>query len=175
MDNQLAPRIRQLRKERGLSQEALANLLDVSRQAVTKWEDGSSLPSTANLLALSALFGIPLAELTDTPEGCAAVAAPSMPKQNVSSRVRSVKKAAWCILIPCAAVLFLALCQYLTAAPPVPEGETLIGYADGATSIFVTGSFPTVLFLSALGGFAAALCILIGLWWKCRKGDALDS
>ncbi len=69
MDNELGARIRALRKERGLSQEALAQALEVSRQAVTKWEDGSSLPSTANLFALSGFFGVPLAELTGTPEG----------------------------------------------------------------------------------------------------------
>ena len=69
MDNELGARIRTLRKERGLSQEALAQALEVSRQAVTKWEDGSSLPSTANLFALSGFFGVPLAELTGTPEG----------------------------------------------------------------------------------------------------------
>ena len=56
MDNELGTRIRALRKERGLSQEALAQALEVSRQAVTKWEDGSSLPSTANLFALSGFF-----------------------------------------------------------------------------------------------------------------------
>lgn len=56
MDNELGARIRTLRKERGLSQEALAQALEVSRQAVTKWEDGSSLPSTANLFALSGFF-----------------------------------------------------------------------------------------------------------------------
>lgn len=78
MDNELGARIRTLRKERGLSQEALAQALEVSRQAVTKWEDGSSLPSTANLFALSGFFGVPLAELTGTPE----VAAP--PVERVS-------------------------------------------------------------------------------------------
>lgn len=69
MDNELGTRIRTLRKERGLSQEALAQALEVSRQAVTKWEDGSSLPSTANLFALSGFFGVSLAELTGTPDG----------------------------------------------------------------------------------------------------------
>ena len=71
MDNELGTRIRALRKESGLSQEALAQALEVSRQAVTKWEDGSSLPSTANLFALSGFFGVPLAELTGTPERAA--------------------------------------------------------------------------------------------------------
>ena len=38
----LQEHIRTLRKERGLSQEALAEALGVSRQAITKWEDGVS-------------------------------------------------------------------------------------------------------------------------------------
>lgn len=37
-----AERLKQIRKEKGLSQEDLAELLDVSRQAVSKWEQGVS-------------------------------------------------------------------------------------------------------------------------------------
>lgn len=37
-----AARLKQIRKEKGLSQEDLAELLDVSRQAVSKWEQGVS-------------------------------------------------------------------------------------------------------------------------------------
>ena len=48
----IGTRIRELRLERGLSQEALAEQLGVSRQAVTKWESGASAPSTAKLLEL---------------------------------------------------------------------------------------------------------------------------
>ena len=39
-----AENLRELRKERGLSQEDLAELLDVSRQAVSKWEQGMGYP-----------------------------------------------------------------------------------------------------------------------------------
>ena len=91
MDNELGARIRALRKERGLSQEALAQALEVSRQAVTKWEDGSSLPSTANLFALSGFFGVPLAELTGTPEGTASPSSASAKpcqKRHMSSAQR---------------------------------------------------------------------------------------
>ena len=56
---ELGSRIRALRTARGLSQETIAERLQVSRQAVAKWENGASLPSTANLLALCALFGVP--------------------------------------------------------------------------------------------------------------------
>lgn len=84
MDNELGARIRTLRKERGLSQEALAQTLEVSRQAVTKWEDGSSLPSTANLFALAGFFSVPLAELTGTPESTS----PAPPTAGVSEKER---------------------------------------------------------------------------------------
>ena len=91
MDNELGARIRALRKERGLSQEALAQALEVSRQAVTKWEDGSSLPSTANLFALSGFFGVPLAELTGTPEGNApAQHAASCQKKHADKRTKAL-------------------------------------------------------------------------------------
>ena len=51
------------RKARGLSQEELAARLGVSRQAVSKWENGTSDPSTSNLCALAKLYGIPVEEL----------------------------------------------------------------------------------------------------------------
>ena len=48
----------QLRKAKGLSQEDLALQLDVSRQAVSRWEVGSALPDSPNLLQISKLFGV---------------------------------------------------------------------------------------------------------------------
>lgn len=47
-----------LRKARGLTQEELANELQLSRQAVGKWESGQSLPETDKLLAVSRFFGV---------------------------------------------------------------------------------------------------------------------
>ena len=46
-----------------MTQEFVAEHLDVSRQAVSKWENGTSDPSTSNLLALAKLFGISASEL----------------------------------------------------------------------------------------------------------------
>ena len=46
-------KLQKLRKENKLSQEQLANLLDVSRQAVSKWESGATYPEMDKLLALS--------------------------------------------------------------------------------------------------------------------------
>ena len=59
----LGEKLQTLRRSRGLSQEQLAEILEVSRQAVSKWEKGTSDPSTSNLCALAKLYGIPVEEL----------------------------------------------------------------------------------------------------------------
>ena len=59
----LGEKIQTLRTDAGLSQEYLAEQLAVSRQAVSKWERGEADPSTANLLALGRLYGVPAKEL----------------------------------------------------------------------------------------------------------------
>ena len=46
-----------------MTQEFVAEHLGVSRQAVSKWENGTSDPSTSNLLALAKLYGISAEEL----------------------------------------------------------------------------------------------------------------
>ena len=53
-------RLYQLRRERGISQEELANIIGVSRQAVQKWESGASQPNIDNLVAISEYFGVTL-------------------------------------------------------------------------------------------------------------------
>lgn len=57
-----------LRKREGLSQAEVSEELDVSRQAVTKWETGLSRPSTENLQSLSKLYNVPLEYLLDESE-----------------------------------------------------------------------------------------------------------
>ncbi len=47
-----------LRKSKGLSQEELAEMLDVSRQAISRWELESTLPDVPNLIKISEIFGV---------------------------------------------------------------------------------------------------------------------
>ena len=63
MDLAMAQRLVDRRKAAGLSQEALAAQLGVSRQAVSKWERSECSPDTDNLIALAALYGVSLDEL----------------------------------------------------------------------------------------------------------------
>lgn len=52
-----------LRKEKGIKQEALANDMKVSRQTVSKWENGTAMPDLKKLTALAEYFGITMDEL----------------------------------------------------------------------------------------------------------------
>ena len=62
-------KLKSLRKERGLSQQALADSIFVSRSAVAKWENGLGLPSEDSMNALLNYFGVPREYFaTDQPE-----------------------------------------------------------------------------------------------------------
>ena len=59
----LAERLTALRKRAGLSQGDVAERLNVSRQAVSRWETGLTVPATDNLSRLGRLYGVTLDEL----------------------------------------------------------------------------------------------------------------
>lgn len=61
----LCEKLIDLRRKAGLSQEQMAQQLDVSRQAVSKWETGESLPDTNKLLATGRLLGVTVDYLLD--------------------------------------------------------------------------------------------------------------
>ncbi len=54
----LYEKIIKLRKSNGWSQEELAEKLDLSRQAISRWENGTALPDANNILQLSKIFGV---------------------------------------------------------------------------------------------------------------------
>lgn len=56
-------KIKQLRIEHEYSQEQLAELLNVSRQAITKWESGKGMPDISNIKLIASLFGVTLDSL----------------------------------------------------------------------------------------------------------------
>lgn len=59
----LGDKIKEYRKSSGLSQEELAEKLNVSRQAITKWENNKGIPDISNLIAISDEFSLSLDEL----------------------------------------------------------------------------------------------------------------
>ena len=169
MDNELGARIRTLRKERGLSQEALAQALEVSRQAVTKWEDGS----------LSGFFGVPLAELTGTPEGAAPPSSASaMSEKAHVKRAKALRISAWVLLAISVPTRIWCAVQHFTAEPFIPEEpvppNAIIGYADTTTYIYTVSKLPTYLFWGALLLFAVGIGVLLTPKIKKWKGKTHD-
>ena len=80
MNIEIANRLVNLRKQNNLSQEALAEKLGISRQAVSKWERAEASPDTDNLILLARLYGVSLDELLQTEDEI-----PGTEKEDVSS------------------------------------------------------------------------------------------
>jgi transcriptional regulator with XRE-family HTH domain len=68
MKQYFALKLQELRKEHGLSQEALAEILDVSRQSVSKWESGRIYPEIDKIIFLSEYFNVSIDELLKEPQ-----------------------------------------------------------------------------------------------------------
>ena len=104
----LGERIYELRTKKGMSQGDLAEALDVSRQSISKWETGSSVPELDKLIKLSQLFGVTLDELIldKAPEE-----APPPPKPQIiyveRQEPRSTRKTAGIILLCFSALIWL--------------------------------------------------------------------
>ncbi len=60
---ELSEKLQELRKEKGLTQEELAEALFVSRTAISKWESGRGVPNIESLKAISKFFSVSIDEL----------------------------------------------------------------------------------------------------------------
>lgn len=102
-----------LRKQHGMTQLELAEKLNLSRQAVSRWERGTAEPSTENLVRIAALFGVPVDALVN--DGAplqtepAAQAAPTEEKSAAPGQGRPamMKMVAIMVLVIAVALAFL--------------------------------------------------------------------
>ena len=83
-----------LRKRSGLSQEALAEKLGVSRQSVSRWELGTAQPELGSLLPLCRLFGVPAEALLDDAQDLPEIS-PSTPERKP---LRNRRRLGWLAL-----------------------------------------------------------------------------
>ena len=88
MNIEIANRLQKLRKEKGYSQEQLAEALGLSRQAVSKWERAEASPDTDNLICLAKLYGISLDELLATSDTIEEIKKSNENNENKKDRVK---------------------------------------------------------------------------------------
>ena len=102
----LEEKLTALRREHKMTQAELAEALDVSRQAVSKWERGIASPSMENLVCMGRLFGVPVEQLVDEslalqkkPVEMAAVAEPQTQPERRGLRAALAIALAACLLL----------------------------------------------------------------------------
>ena len=111
----LGEKLQTLRRSRGLSQEQLAEILEVSRQAVSKWENGDSAPDLDRLRAICTYFGVTTDYLIwdepeDAPRGAEEARSRETQKKPLRETVREHSEwAGYAVAILGAAMLLRAL------------------------------------------------------------------
>ena len=108
-------KLQMLRKARGWSQEELAQQINVSRQALSKWESGASIADTENVIALSRLFGVStdylLLRESETTSAPAAVPTPTKESKWPVPRI------AWLVVLFVSALGLIALQIWASVRP----------------------------------------------------------
>lgn len=139
-------RLAELRRERHLSQEELADRLGLSRQAISNWERAQSAPDTANLVALAGLYEVSLDELI---EGATPVSTPTdVPRPTLPGKGETVLAAV--------ASALLAAGYYAFAAQPLMSSTI-----DDLVEVFGLTVSPTLaLLIFALEVVAVAVPLI---------------
>lgn len=103
----LEEKLSSLRKEKGLTQLELAEAVHVSRQAVSRWEVGTSIPTTENLAVLSQIYGVTVDDLLNDRK---ALPAPKKEPPPADAGKAARRWTALALAALSLAVLILALC-----------------------------------------------------------------
>ena len=122
-------KLTRLRKREGLSQEALAERLGVSRQAVSRWEQSAALPDAAKLLPCAKLFSVNVEWLLDDARGWEDQAQSAEPAQETETRAAHENRL-WYIaggVVTGAGALGLVAMGIFSAVFPAVVSETPLG------------------------------------------------
>lgn len=160
----LAEKIVQLRKKNGWSQEELAAQLNVSRQAVSKWEGAQSVPDLDRILQMSALFGVTTDYLLKDELEEAEPAATDGP----SRRVRvSLEEANAYLAWRSRAARRIALATFLCILSPIPL--MLLGAASELTSSGISENLAAGVGLAVL---LVLVAVAVAIYISCGFGNA---
>ena len=172
-------KLTRLRKREGLSQEALAERLGVSRQAVSRWEQSAALPDAAKLLPCARLFRVEVEWLLDDARGWEDQAKSAEPAQETETRAAHGDRP-WYIaggIVTGAGALGLVAMGILSAVFPAVVSEAPVGVEwvhvyTGLTGFLKMHGVEWLFALWAAVGLA-------GLWLlaqpSIRKGNQKNS
>ena len=134
----LSAKLTSLRKQKGLTQMDLAEKLNVSRQAISRWEVGTAVPSTDNLKVLSELYGVTvdylLNELNDGTVQIHEERAPISVSKNHTPKTR--KSMMLLLFVVDAIVATVASIQNKNQNQVVPIEDLNVGQGDYTTYTF---------------------------------------
>jgi len=156
-------KLQKLRKEKGLSQEALAEMLGVSRQAISKWESGQTYPETDKLILISEIFGVTVDSLlkdeTSQPDSGNTGYTPYWPRRGVAFEYKSKRTLFGLPLVHVHFGFGIKKAKGIIAIGIVAQGLVSIGIVSiGLLSIGLLG-----LGLFGLGLFSVGLLLAAGV------------
>ena len=167
----LADKIIELRKKNGWSQEELADMLNVSRQSVSKWESAQSIPDMNRILKLSEVFGVStdylLKDELGTPEYVA------LPETDTDLRSVSMEEAQEFLRVKEKNARQISLGTLLCILSPTLL--ILLGFLQESGKISLSESGATgigLTFLFLLVGAAVALFVLTGI--RSQRFDYIE-
>lgn len=188
MDNiQFGAFVAQLRKEQDMTQKELADKLNVTDKAVSKWETGKGFPDVKLLEPLAQALGVSLVELLQversekeslTMDEAEAVVSQAMDQSQKATARRYLRLFRWCLTgggILCALRLlpylyFWQVLMGLTFSPKEAAEIGVIGGADGPTAI-ITSSAPLPMWLIVgVPAVILAVCVILAVRvWKLER------
>lgn len=160
-------KIQELRKQKGLTQEELAEILFVSRTAISKWESGRGYPSIDSLKAISEYFAISIDDLLSGKE---LILAAEQDNRQKIFRIQDIVFG----LLDLAAVLFLLLPMFSQKAGNGFIGVSLIGLTD--VMWYTKAIYIVIVALTVLCG-VLTLALQDSdslLWKKARRGFSIS-
>ena len=143
---QLPEKLTYLRKQKGLTQSNLAEALNVSRQAISRWEVGTAVPSTDNLKVLSTLYGVPIDDLlNDNPDDlCKNLVTQTPSKDDPDRKVAKKSRNIWIYALIAIIIIFAVVTAILVRAWHKDESTAIVPLEDMDT--IVDDNFQTEIF-----------------------------
>ena len=154
-------KLQELRKQKGLTQEELAEKLYVSRTAISKWESGRGYPNIESLKAIAKFFSVTVDELLSSDEIL------TIAEENQKQTEKHFRDLAFGLLDICMALL-LFLPLFATSDGDVIREASLLSL-DGVSPYLKTAYFAVVIVSCIVGVMTLALQNLSSAFWSNAK------